>query len=97
MIYVLYIDRIALRIISVKWTYLGQNKMANIMQMIFLNVFSLKRNLYSALNITKTVFQAPIYNKLALVQVMAWCRTGNKPLPESMLMQFFDTTCRMLE
>ena len=56
MIYVLYIDRIALRIISVKWTYLGQKKMANIMQMIFLNVFSLKRNLYSALNITKTVF-----------------------------------------
>ena len=26
-----------------------------------------------------------IYNKSALVQVLAWCRTGAKPLPEPML------------
>ena len=29
-------------------------------------------------------------NKPALVQVMAWRRTGDKPLPELMLIQFTD-------
>ena len=29
-------------------------------------------------------------NKSALVQVMAWCWTGDKPLPEQMLTQFTD-------
>ena len=32
----------------------------------------------------------PIDNKSALVQVMAWRRTGYKPLPEPMLAQFTD-------
>ena len=32
----------------------------------------------------------PIDNKPALVQVMTWCRTGNKPLPEPMLNWFSD-------
>ena len=27
---------------------------------------------------------------LALVQVMAWCRIGDKPLPEPMITQFID-------
>ena len=30
----------------------------------------------------------PIDNKLALVQVMTWRRTGHKPLSEPMLTQF---------
>ena len=34
--------------------------------------------------------KGPIDNKLALVQVMAWHRTGDKPLPEPMLAQFTD-------
>ena len=29
-----------------------------------------------------------IDNKSSMVRVMAWCRTGDKPLPESMLTQF---------
>ena len=29
-------------------------------------------------------------NKSVLVQVMAWRRTGNKPLPEQMMTQFTD-------
>ena len=33
---------------------------------------------------------SPIFNKPALVQVMAWCGTGDKPLPEPMLTQFTD-------
>ena len=35
----------------------------------------------------KCVPKGPIDNKLALVQVMALCRTGKKPLPETMLTQ----------
>ena len=34
--------------------------------------------------------KGPIDSKSALVQVMAWHRTGNKPLPEPMLAQFTD-------
>ena len=36
----------------------------------------------------KFVSRGPIDNKPALVQVMAWLRTGHKPLPEPMLTQF---------
>ena len=36
----------------------------------------------------KFVPKGPIDNKSALVQVMAWRRTGDKPLSEPMLTQF---------
>ena len=36
----------------------------------------------------KYVPEGEIDNKLALVWVMAWRRTGTKPLPEPMLTQF---------
>ena len=38
----------------------------------------------------KFVPRSPIDNKPALVQVMAWQVTANKPLPELMLTQFTD-------
>ena len=38
----------------------------------------------------KFVPMSPIDNKPALVLVMAWCRTSDKPLPELMLTQFTD-------
>ena len=38
----------------------------------------------------KFVPMGPINNKSALVQVMAWRRTGDKPLPEAMMTQFTD-------
>ena len=38
--------------------------------------------------------RSPIDNKLALVQVMVWRRTGDKPLPAPMLIQFIDTYMR---
>ena len=38
----------------------------------------------------KFVPKSPIDNKPALVQVMAWRRTGDKPLPEPMMTQFTD-------
>ena len=39
----------------------------------------------------KYVSMSPVENKPALVQVMAWSRTGNKPLPEPMLTPFTGT------
>ena len=42
----------------------------------------------------KSVPRGPIDNKPALVQVMAWHRTGDKPLPEAMLTQFTDAYMR---
>ena len=38
----------------------------------------------------KIVFRSVIDNKPALVQVMAWRRTGDKPLPEPILTQITD-------
>ena len=38
--------------------------------------------------------KGPIDYKLALVQVVAWHQTGEKPLPESMMTQFTDAYIR---
>ena len=38
----------------------------------------------------KLIPRSPIDNKSALVQVMAWRRTGDKLLPERMMTQFTD-------
>ena len=38
----------------------------------------------------KLIPKIPIDNKPALVQVMAWRRTGDKPWPEPMMIQFTD-------
>ena len=40
------------------------------------------------------VARSPIDNKPALVQVVAWRRTGDKPLPELMQTQFTDAYMR---
>ena len=42
----------------------------------------------------KFVPKGPIDNKSALIQVMAWRQTGDKPLPEPMLTQFTDAYTR---
>ena len=42
----------------------------------------------------KFVPRSLIDNKLALVQVMAWHRTGDKPLPEPMLIRITDAYMR---
>ena len=42
----------------------------------------------------KLVLKSPIDNKAALVQIMAWRRTGDKPLPEPMVTQLTDTYMR---
>ena len=45
----------------------------------------------------KLVPKGPIDNKSALVQVMAWQRKGDKPLPEPLLTHFTDAYVRSLE
>ena len=42
----------------------------------------------------KFVPKSPMNHKSALVQVKAWCRTGDKPLPEPMLTQLADAYMR---
>ena len=42
----------------------------------------------------KYVPGSPIDNTPALVQVMAWCRPGNKPLPGPVMTQFIDAYMR---
>ena len=42
----------------------------------------------------KFVPKSPIDNESTLVQVMAWRRTGDKPLLETMLTQFIDAYMR---
>ena len=42
----------------------------------------------------KFVHESLVDNKPASVQVMAWGRTGDKPLPEAMITQFTDAYMR---
>ena len=55
----------------------------------------LDKNVRTAIKITmKFVPKGPLDNESALVQVMAWHRTGDNPLPEPMLTQFTDPYMR---
>ena len=74
------------------FTHLPLNKMAviledNILKCIFLNE---NDRILTQISL-KFVPRSEIDNKSALVQVMAWCQTGNKPLPEPMMTQYTDT------
>ena len=42
----------------------------------------------------KFVPKGPSDNKSAFFQVMAWCRTGDKPLPEAMFDEFTEAYLR---
>ena len=42
----------------------------------------------------KYIPRSPIDNKSALAQIMAWRRTGDKPLPEPTMTQFIDAYMR---
>ena len=80
---------------GLKLTHLPKDKMAailadNIFKSIFLN------GNYLILNKISLKFHSriPIDNKPALVRVMAWQRTGDKPIPEPMLTQLTDAYTR---
>ena len=67
--------------------------MADILQMTFSDAFSWKKSFAFLIGISLNfVADGVIDNKSALVQVMAWHRTGAKPLLESMMAQFIDAS-----
>ena len=55
---------------------------------IFKSIFLIENDWIPIQLSLKFVPRSPIDNKAALVQVMAWCRTGAKPLLEPMQTQF---------
>ena len=72
-------------------TYLALHKMAAILADGIFKRFFVNKNVRIFIQISlKFVPNGPIDNKSALVQVMAWRRTGDKPLPEPMMTQFID-------
>ena len=61
---------------------------------IFKHIF-LNENFRISIKISlKFVPKGSIDNKSALVQVMVWRQTGDKPLPEPMMIQFTDAYMR---
>ena len=76
-------------------TYLPLDKMAaNLSDDIF-NCIFLNENDRIPIQISlKFVSRTPIDNTPALVPVMAWRRTGDKPLPEPMKTKFIDAHMR---
>ena len=65
----------------------------NIFKCIFLN----ENDRIPIQILLKFVPMSPNNNKAALVQVMAWRRTGDKPLPEPMMTQFSEAYMRHWE
>ena len=61
---------------------------------IFKCIFMNEKLCNLSLNSLKFVHKGPIDNKSALVQVMAWRRRGDKPLPEPMFEEFTDAYMR---
>ena len=71
-------------------THWGQDKMAatladDIFKCIFVN-----ENIWILIRTLKFVPEVPIYNKPALVQIMAWYLIGDKPLSEPKIAYFTD-------
>ena len=57
--------------------------------------FSFMKHLHFIPLLLNAVSKGPIDSKSTLVKVMAWCRTGTKPLPKPMMTQLSDThMCR---
>ena len=80
---------------NMSFTHLPLDLMAVILaDNIFSSIF-LNENDWIIIQISlKCVPRSPIDNKPALVQVMAWRRIGDKPLPEPMLIQLTDAHMR---
>ena len=69
--------------------------MAANLQTAFSNVIFLNENDRISIKVSlKFVSKGPIDNIPAMIQIMAWHRTGDNPLPEPMLTQFPDAYMR---
>ena len=76
---------------TIALTHWGQDKMAAILAVDIFKCISLNENVWISNKISLTfVSEVPIYHKPALIQVMAWRLTGDKPLSESMMACFTD-------
>ena len=76
-------------------THIPIDKMAAILaDGIFKCIFLNENNKMPIQISLKHVPRMPIDNKPALFQVMAWRRTGDKPLPEPMMAKFTDAYMR---
>ena len=64
--------------------------MAAISQTMFWNLFFNENVCMYMIISLKFVPKSPIGNNIALVEIMAWCRIGDKPLSEPMLTLFTD-------
>ena len=75
--------------------YWGRNKIDSIVQTTFSNAIFLNENYWIPIKISLKFVPKGQINKIpALVQIMAWRRTGDKPLSEPMLTQFNDAYMR---
>ena len=72
-------------------THWGQNKMADILQTTFCNSFYWIKMVIFYSIFTDTCSKDPISRMPALVQIMAWRLSGDKPLSDPMMAQFIDT------
>ena len=61
---------------------------------IFKYIFLYENDIIPILVSLKLVPRSPTDNKPSLVEVMAWRRTGDKPLPEPMMTQLADAYVR---
>ena len=67
---------------------LGTNCSENFIEIAIESVVCEMAAILSRSQCVKCDFEDPIRNKSALLQVMAWHQTGNRPLPEPMMTQF---------
>ena len=77
--------------INLSLTHWGRGETNNISQTTFSYVFSSMR--ISVKISLKFVSKGPIKNILAWVQIMAWCRPGDKPLSAPMMVSFSTHIC----
>ena len=75
-------------------THLPLDKMAAFLAADIFKCIFLNENCGIPSQISLKYVPSPIDNRPALFQVMAWCQTGNKPLPEPMMTQFIDAYMR---
>ena len=76
-------------------THWGQDKMAAVSQTTLSNAFSWMKMLEFRLRFISLKFvpKGPINNNPALVQIMAWRRSGDKPLSEPMMVSLLTHIC----
>ena len=75
-------------------THLPMDEMAATFEYDIFKCISTDEKCCISIPISWTIVRGPIDNKTALVQIMTWRRTCEKPSPESMLTQFVDAYMR---